>query len=247
MRVQYRPIRWLVGSAGTLAVAVVLAACGNSAPPPASSTAHLHSVLNPAPLLPPDSTTTTTPAPTTTSTTSKSTSSSKSTSTTKPPTKKTPATSTTTAPPSATTTPTTDSPTTTTAPPPPTTTTSTTLPGSVLVEASQTSLGFVLATASGQILYLLTGDSPTQSNCVFPCTFIWTPLTTTGAGVARNGPNQSLLGTIRLPNGTFQVTYAGHPLYTHNGDQANATTGEGVNLFDGTGYVVAASNGAAIT
>jgi predicted lipoprotein with Yx(FWY)xxD motif len=105
----------------------------------------------------------------------------------------------------------------------------------------------VLATASGQILYLLTGDSPTQSNCVFPCTFIWTPLTTTGAGVARNGTNQSLLGTIRLPGGTLQVTYAGHPLYTHNGDQANQTTGEGVNLFDGTGYVVAASNGAAIT
>jgi predicted lipoprotein with Yx(FWY)xxD motif len=56
-----------------------------------------------------------------------------------------------------------------------------------------------------------------------------------------------LLGTIRLPSGTLQVTYAGHPLYTHAGEQAGQTTGEGVNLFDGTGYVVSASSGAAVT
>ena len=58
------------------------------------------------------------------------------------------------------------------------------------------------------------------------CTSIWTPLTV-AAGVIRKGPVK--LGTIRRPEGTVQVTYKGHPLYTFASDKKpGQTKGEGI-------------------
>jgi len=113
------------------------------------------------------------------------------------------------------------------------------------VEANNTqSLGFVLANSAGQTLYLLTGDTSNHSNCTaIPCSLVWAPFTTTGAGVAGPGVEQSLLGTIELPDGDLQVTYAGHPLYT-GGNGADDTSGEGSMLGeDGTAYAVAPATG----
>jgi predicted lipoprotein with Yx(FWY)xxD motif len=54
-----------------------------------------------------------------------------------------------------------------------------------------------------------------------------------GAGVS-----QSLLGAFQRPDGTFEVTYNGHPLYHLVLDQPGTTNGEGVHAFGGTFDVI---------
>jgi Secreted repeat of unknown function len=54
------------------------------------------------------------------------------------------------------------------------------------------------------------------------------PDTVTGAPQAGSGVNQSLLGTIKRPDGTLQVTYNGHLLYYVAGDtSAGSARGQG--------------------
>ena len=54
----------------------------------------------------------------------------------------------------------------------------------------------------------------------------------------------SLLSTIRLPNGTRQVTYAGHPLYRYSLASERGETGyAGIRQFGGTWFAVSASGG----
>ncbi len=51
-----------------------------------------------------------------------------------------------------------------------------------------------------------------------------------------------LVGTIQRPDGTTQITYAGHPLYTYVQDQtAGDITGQDVNQFGGDWYLVSPS------
>ncbi|MEA2313103.1 MAG: hypothetical protein QOE28_3071, partial [Solirubrobacteraceae bacterium] len=59
---------------------------------------------------------------------------------------------------------------------------------------------------------------------------------------ATGGVHASRLGTTRRSNGSRQVTYAGHPLYTFLGDSApGQTNGQGLNAFGATWHVVAPS------
>ena len=53
-----------------------------------------------------------------------------------------------------------------------------------------------------------------KSKCEGPCAEAWPPLTTEGKPEAMSGVNSAMLGTIKRPDGTTQVTYAGWPLYT---------------------------------
>jgi hypothetical protein len=62
---------------------------------------------------------------------------------------------------------------------------------------------------------------------------------------ARTAPravHPRLLGTIKRSDGTTQVTYNKHPLYTFVGDagKRGATKGEGLDAFGAKWYVVAA-------
>ena len=53
---------------------------------------------------------------------------------------------------------------------------------------------------------------------------------------------RSLLGTIKLPNGARQVTYAGHPLYTYIGDSGPGDTSYvGVSQFGGRWFALTAA------
>ena len=73
----------------------------------------------------------------------------------------------------------------------------------------------VLTTIKGLTLYWFAPDTPTRSNCNGVCAGYWPPLTgTPSAGPAVTGT----LGTIKRSDGTIQVTYNGHPLYTYVGD-----------------------------
>ena len=58
-----------------------------------------------------------------------------------------------------------------------------------------------------------------------------------GAGV-----QASKLGTTKRSDGTSEVTYNGHPLYTYAGDTAaGQTTGQGINGFGAEWYVLNAA------
>jgi predicted lipoprotein with Yx(FWY)xxD motif len=100
----------------------------------------------------------------------------------------------------------------------------------VSTEISPNGIVLSSATASGaRSLYMLTADTPRTSNCgtAGGCVALWPPLLTNHRAVAGTGTDRDLFGTIRRSDGTFQVTYAGHPLYFFALDlAAGATAGE---------------------
>src|SRR5579884_3032924 len=108
------------------------------------------------------------------------------------------------------------------------------------VKVEQTkSLGKVIAAANGHTLYLFRADSGTRSACYGQCAKYWPPLLTTGKPVAAPGMNASLLGTAERKDGTTQVTYKGHPLYTFLEDaRAGQTKGEGSKNFGASWYAL---------
>jgi predicted lipoprotein with Yx(FWY)xxD motif len=91
--------------------------------------------------------------------------------------------------------------------------------------------GFTHATAS---LYAFSADSATASKCTGQCAVIWPPVLTTAPPAAAGGANGSMLGSIARPDGTFQVTYNGHPLYFFSKDLTSGTKGNGITAFGGT-------------
>lgn len=84
-------------------------------------------------------------------------------------------------------------------------------------------------------LYVFSGDSASNISCTGLCARTWTPLITGAApqAAAGSGVNQAGLGTIQRPDGTMQVTYDGHPLYTFALD-FTSTDGQGITAFGGT-------------
>jgi predicted lipoprotein with Yx(FWY)xxD motif len=111
------------------------------------------------------------------------------------------------------------------------------------VTLHKTSLGSVLATRSGRTLYLFARDSRGRSACVSgACVSFWPPLAAKGRLTAGKGVKASLLGTIRRPGGSRQVTYAGHPLYTFALDKgAGQVKGQGLDDFGGRWSAVSAA------
>jgi predicted lipoprotein with Yx(FWY)xxD motif len=86
--------------------------------------------------------------------------------------------------------------------------------------AEVSGLGTVLVDSSGMTVYEFTEDSGTTSNCYGECEAAWPPVTAAGKPTAGEGATTADLGTAKRKDGTVQVTYKGHPLYTFSGDQA---------------------------
>lgn len=104
------------------------------------------------------------------------------------------------------------------------------------VAVSETAMGEVLVSAEGMTLYAFTQDSADQSACTGGCEDFWPPLTVEGEAVAGEGVNAGMLGTLTRADGSTQVTYNGHPLYTYSEDSAPGdVNGQG---FNGTWFVV---------
>ncbi len=102
--------------------------------------------------------------------------------------------------------------------------------------------GKALVGSHGRSLYLFEADKNGTSACSGACAAGWPPDTVTGTPQAGSGVNQALLGTIKRPDGTMQVTYNGHPLYYFVGDTgAGVANGEGSKAFGAGWYVVNAS------
>ena len=107
------------------------------------------------------------------------------------------------------------------------------------IRLEKTSAGMLLTANNGFTLYEFSRDSRNKNACVHirGCAAVWPAVTTKAKPVATRGVNAKLLGTIKLPNGSRQVTYAGHPLYRYSGDFGPRQTDYiGVSLEGGTWY-----------
>jgi predicted lipoprotein with Yx(FWY)xxD motif len=100
-------------------------------------------------------------------------------------------------------------------------------------------LGTFLVDGNGRTLYLFQKDKTKRSTCSGACASDWPPLLTSGAAKASGSARKGLLGTSKRSDGTTQVTYKGHPLYTYAGDaKAGDTNGQGVSAFGARWYAV---------
>lgn len=104
--------------------------------------------------------------------------------------------------------------------------------------------GTVLATAKGSPLYLLTADPSGGSSCSGSCAKQWPPLIVDGRPAAGHGVSASLLSSFKRSDGTEQVLYSGHALYTHPSSSATAAAGTAA---DGGIWYLVAPNGKPIT
>ena len=101
----------------------------------------------------------------------------------------------------------------------------------------------VLTNAKGFTLYTFALDTAGKSNCNGACAHYWPPQ----HGPASAGPGVTgKLGTTKRSDGSTQVTYNGHPVYTYIGDTAPGQAhGNGLKLSGGTWHEVAVAGMAA--
>jgi len=115
------------------------------------------------------------------------------------------------------------------------------------VNLRKTRLGPVLVNSKGHTLYLFKKDRNGKSSCSASCARFWPPLLKRGKPTAGTGVKASLLGTTRRSNGSLQVTYNKHPLYSYTLDKsAGQTVGEGVFEFGAKWYAVSARGAAVV-
>jgi predicted lipoprotein with Yx(FWY)xxD motif len=98
--------------------------------------------------------------------------------------------------------------------------------------ANDPKLGQILTDSKGDTVYVFAKDTGATSTCSGSCAGVWPPVTTSGTPKAGNGVAASKLATTKRSDGSTQVTYAGHPLYTYTADASPGdTTGNGINSF----------------
>jgi len=97
----------------------------------------------------------------------------------------------------------------------------------------------ILVDSKGFTLYDFHKDKGIKSACYGTCAGVWPPLTTSGAARAMKGAEASKLGTTKRTDGTLQVTYAGHPLYTYTADtKPGEAKGNDFSAFGGEWYAL---------
>jgi predicted lipoprotein with Yx(FWY)xxD motif len=103
----------------------------------------------------------------------------------------------------------------------------------VAKKANNATLGKVVLTSlKNRTLYTLSNEVHGKFHCTGGCLSIWPPLIV-GKNVKPRGP--APLGRTLRPDGRFQVTFKGRPLYTYGGDsKAGDANGEGLTLGSGT-------------
>jgi predicted lipoprotein with Yx(FWY)xxD motif len=115
------------------------------------------------------------------------------------------------------------------------------------VSLRKTKLGPILVNSRGHTLYLFAKDRNGKSACSASCAKFWPPLLRHGKPTAGSGVKASLLGTTRRSNGSLQVSYNKHPLYTFVLDKrAGQTNGERRLAFGAKWYAVSAKGTAVV-
>lgn len=111
--------------------------------------------------------------------------------------------------------------------------------GAAVVSAAQTKLGKVIVDSKGMTLYDFHKDKGTTSSCYGGCAAVWPPMLSEGKPQAGEGAMGSKLGTTQRKDGTTQLTYAGHPLYTFTEDtKPGETNGNDYSSFGAQWYAL---------
>ncbi len=74
-------------------------------------------------------------------------------------------------------------------------------------------LGDYLVGQGGQAIYVYTKDTADTSTCTGACLANWPPVITLGKPTLGNGVDSTMIGTIKLPDGSLMLTYNHKPLY----------------------------------
>jgi predicted lipoprotein with Yx(FWY)xxD motif len=114
--------------------------------------------------------------------------------------------------------------------------------GGTIDAAEVDGLGPVLVDSEGLTVYEFTVDKGTTSECYGGCEKAWPPVVAKGKPIAGEGAMSSALGTTKRKDGTLQVTYEGHPLYTFAEDSAPGEVNG--NEVEGTWFVLNESGSA---
>jgi predicted lipoprotein with Yx(FWY)xxD motif len=105
--------------------------------------------------------------------------------------------------------------------------------GAVLAAAS-TGLGTILVDGTGLTVYDFANDTGSTSTCSGGCAAIWRPVAAPDPLPASLAGVPAELGQTARTDGTEQLTVAGHPVYTYQGDDApGQTNGNGITLNGG--------------
>ena len=111
--------------------------------------------------------------------------------------------------------------------------------GSVALKTGKVGAVTVLTNAKGFTVYTFAADRPGKSNCYGSCAAYWPPVT--GSPSAAAGVTGTF-GTITRTDGTKQVTWNGHPLYTYVGDRGPGQAGgNNLNLNGGVWHEIVVS------
>jgi predicted lipoprotein with Yx(FWY)xxD motif len=112
----------------------------------------------------------------------------------------------------------------------------------VLTVAKAPEVGPIVVDAKGFAVYDFHKDKGTTSSCYGACAKVWPPVLTTGDPQVGEGATASLLGTSKRKDGTTQVTYAGHPLYTYSADKKpGEANGNDIDSFGAEWYALQGS------
>lgn len=122
------------------------------------------------------------------------------------------------------------------------TTSSTGGTAAVITSANAKGVGRVLVDSKGFTVYDFHKDKGGKSSCYGACAKGWPPMLTEGKPQTGEGAMASKLGTVERNDGTVQVTYAGHPLYTFVEDKSpGEANGNDVSAFGAQWYALRSS------
>ncbi len=103
--------------------------------------------------------------------------------------------------------------------------------------ADNPKLGQVLVDSQGNTVYMFEKDESDESYCNGSCAKAWPPVTTKGQPQAGSGVSASKLTTLKRDDGSTQVVFDGHPLYTYVKDEDTEDAyGNGLDQFGAEWY-----------
>lgn len=108
--------------------------------------------------------------------------------------------------------------------------------GATIDVADNPKLGQVLVDSQGNTVYMFEKDESDESYCNGSCGKVWPPVTTNGQPRAGSGVSGKLT-TLKRDDGSTQVVFDGHPLYTYVKDtDTEDAYGNGLDQFGAEWY-----------
>ena len=123
-----------------------------------------------------------------------------------------------------------------------TATADTTAAAGATLQLADSTLGTIVVDSNGNTLYVYGNDTPNTSTCSAGCLGTWPALVSDGPATVGEGLGLEDVGTATAADGSTQVTFYGHPLYSFAGDAAPGdVNGQGIG---GVWYVIDAEGNA---